>query len=113
MSYNTQLNDKYEAFRNTLLQNSNIKDVARSSRTPTGRLLDGMGAQAPGNDSMVPVKADIRFLATDYDFIPAYGIPLAAGRNFSRSYGTDTSNFIINEAAVKAVATAAIHLKGS
>ncbi len=103
MSYYTQLNDQYEAFRNTLLQNSNIKDVARSSRIPTRRLLDGMGAQVPGNDSMVPVKADIRFLATDYDFIPAYGIPLAAGRNFSRSYGTDTSNFIINEAAVKAI----------
>ncbi|MGN6213302.1 FtsX-like permease family protein [Parafilimonas sp.] len=103
MAYNNQLNDQYEAFRNTLLQNSNIKAVGRSSRIPTGRLLDGMGAQVPGNDSMVPVKADIRFLATDYDFIPAYRIPLAAGRNFSRSYGTDTSNFIINEAAVKAI----------
>lgn len=103
MSYNNQLDNQYEAFRNTLLQNSNIKDVARSSRIPTGRLLDGMGAQAPGNDSMVPVKADIRFLATDYDFIPTYQIPLAAGRNFSRSFGTDTSNFIINEAAVKAI----------
>ena len=103
LSYNTQLNDQYESFRNTLLQNSNIKDVGLSSRIPTGRLLDGMGAQAPGNDSMVPVKADIRFLATDYDFIPTYGIQIAAGRNFSRSYGTDTSNFIINEAAVKAV----------
>jgi putative ABC transport system permease protein len=103
MNYNTQLNDQYEVFRNTLLQNPNIKDVARSSRIPTGRLLDGMGAQAPGNDSMVPVKADIRFLATDYDFVPTYQIPLAAGRNFSRSYGTDTSNFIINEAAVKAI----------
>ncbi len=103
MAYNSQLNDQYESFRNTLLQNSNIKDVGLSSRIPTGRLLDGMGAQAPGNDSMVPVKADIRFLATDYDFIPTYGIQLTAGRNFSRSYATDTSNFIINEAAVKAV----------
>ncbi len=103
MAYNSQLNNQYESLRNTLLQNPNIKDVALSSRIPTARLLDGMGAQAPGNDSMVPVKADIRFLATDYDFIPVYGISLAAGRNFSRSYGTDTSNFIINESAVKAV----------
>ena len=85
------------------LQNSNIKDVGRSSRIPTGRLLDDMGASAPGSDSMVPVKAEIRFVAADYDFIPTYGIQLAAGRNFSRDYGTDTSNFIINEAAVKAV----------
>jgi putative ABC transport system permease protein len=52
---------------------------------------------------MVPVKADIRFVATDYDFIPTYGIPMAAGRNFSRTYGTDTSSFVLNEAAVKAV----------
>ena len=103
MTYYTPLNDKYESFRNTLLQNSGIKNVGLSSRIPTGRLLDGMNAQAPGNDSMVPVKADIRFLATDYDFIPTYGIQIAAGRNFSRAYGTDTSNFIINEAAVKAV----------
>ncbi len=103
MAYYPQLNDQYESFRNTLLQNSNIKDVGRSSRIPTGRLLDGSGASVPGSDSMVPVKADIRYVATDYDFIPTYGIQMTAGRNFSRAYGTDTSNFIINEAAVKAI----------
>ena len=83
--YYTSLNDQYESFRNTLLQNSDIKDVGRSSRIPTGRLLDGQGASAPGSDSMVPVKADIRYVAADYDFIPTYGITMAAGRNFSRS----------------------------
>ena len=62
-----------------------------------------MGASAPGQDSMVPVKAEIRFVATDYDFIPTYGISIVAGRNFSRDYGTDTANFVINESAVKAV----------
>jgi putative ABC transport system permease protein len=103
MPYNTQLNEQYESFRNTLLQNPGVKDVGRSSRIPTGRLLDGMGAQAPGSDSMVPVKADIRYVATDYDFIPTYGISMAAGRNFSRAYGTDTAGFVLNEAAAKAV----------
>ncbi len=103
LPYYSQLNDQYESFRSTLLRNSNIKDAARSSRIPTGRLLDDMGASAPGSDSLVPVKEEIRFVAADYDFIPAYGIHMAAGRNFSRDYGTDTSNFVINEAAVKAV----------
>jgi putative ABC transport system permease protein len=42
-------------------------------------------------------------VVTDYDFIPTYGIRMMAGRNFSRNYGTDTSNFVINESAVKAV----------
>ncbi len=103
LPYNSQMNDQYESFRNTLLRNPNIKDVGRSSRIPTGRLLDDMGASAPGSDSMVPVKAEIRFVATDYDFIPTYGISMAAGRNFSRDYRTDTSNFVINESAVKAI----------
>ncbi len=103
IGYNTALNDQYESFRNTLLQDRNIKEVGRSSRIPTGRLLDGSGASTLGSDSMVPVKADVRYVATDYNFIPTYGITMVAGRNFSRDYGTDTSNFIINEAAVKAV----------
>jgi putative ABC transport system permease protein len=45
LPYTTQLNDRYEAFRNELLANSNIKNVGRSSRIPTGRLLDAMGTR--------------------------------------------------------------------
>jgi putative ABC transport system permease protein len=103
LPYYGQLNNQYESFRNTLMRNSNIKDVGLSSRIPTGRLLDDMGASAPGSDSMVPVKAEIRYVATNYDFIPTYGISMVAGRNFSRDYGTDTSNFVINESAVKVI----------
>lgn len=46
MAYSAQLNNGYESFRNTLLQNPDIKEVGRSSRIPTGRLLDGMDAYA-------------------------------------------------------------------
>ena len=28
---------------------------------------------------------------------------MVAGRNFSRAYGMDTSNFILNESAIKAI----------
>jgi putative ABC transport system permease protein len=101
--YSNFLNSSYETFRNELLQNRDVRDVARSSRIPTGRLLDAMGASANMGDSLRPVTADIKFLAADYDFIPTYGVPLAAGRNFSRSFGTDTSNFILNEASVQAI----------
>ncbi|MEP6466077.1 MAG: FtsX-like permease family protein [Parafilimonas sp.] len=66
-------------------------------------MLDYSGASVSGSDSMVPVKADIRDVATDYGFIPTYGIKISAGRNFSRDYATDTANFIINEAAVKVI----------
>jgi putative ABC transport system permease protein len=103
MPYNNFLNPSYEQFRNELLRNPNIKDVSRSSRIPTGRLLDEMGASTYVGDSSKPIKADIKFVAGDYDFIPTYGVHIVAGRNFSRSYGTDTSNFILNESAVSAI----------
>ena len=45
LPYSPQLNDRYEAFRNELLANSNIKNVGRSSRIPTGRLLDANGSK--------------------------------------------------------------------
>jgi putative ABC transport system permease protein len=103
LPYYNSVNTQYEAFRNDLLQNPGIKEVARSSRIPTGRLLDANGASALVGDSMQPVTADIKYVAADYDFIPAYGIHIVAGRNFSRAYAMDTSNFILNESAIKAI----------
>jgi putative ABC transport system permease protein len=103
LPYYNSVNTSYETFRNELLQNSDIKDVTRSSRIPTGRLLDEMGAFTFVGDSMRPVTADIKFVASDFDFIPTYGVHVVAGRNFSRAYGTDTANFLLNESAVRAI----------
>lgn len=100
LPYNDALSPQFETFRNELLQNPALKDVARSSRIPTGRLLDALDAAIPMGDTVEPVKADIKFVAADYDFIPTYGVQMAAGRNFSREYGTDTSSFIVNEATI-------------
>ncbi|MEP6846070.1 MAG: FtsX-like permease family protein [Panacibacter sp.] len=101
--YNYALNDKFDAFRNELLANSNFKDVSRTSRIPTGRLLDAMGASTMSSDTMQPIKTDIKLVSVDYHFIPTYNIAMAAGRNFSKEYSTDTSNFILNETAVNAI----------
>lgn len=98
-----QQNDNFSSFRNTLLRNPAIADASRSSRIPTGRLLDNMGASVAAGDSMMPVKADIKYVMVDYDFIPTYGINIVSGRNFSRDFGTDTTSFIINEIALKSL----------
>jgi putative ABC transport system permease protein len=103
LPYYNDINASYESFRNELLQSPGIKNVTRSSRIPTGRLLDAMGASTLVGDSMRPVTADIKFVAADYDFIPTYGIRILTGRNFDRAFGKDTSNFILNEAAVRAI----------
>ena len=101
LPYATQLNDRYEAFRNELLANSNIKNVGRSSRIPTGRLLDAMGTRMESSDTLAPVNVDIKYVAADHDFISTYGIKVLAGRGFSRDFSLDTSAFLINEAAAK------------
>ena len=101
--YNGELSPRFEAFRTELLQNVAIKDVGRSSRIPTGRLLDADNAQIPVGDSVQPVTAEIKMVAADYNFITTYSVDMKAGRNFSREFGTDTSSFIINEAAVAGI----------
>lgn len=103
MPYNGAITPQYETFRTELLQNSSIKDVGRSSRIPTGRLLDALDASIPMGDTSQPVAADIKMLSGDYNFITTYGIKMKAGRNFSREFGTDTASFILNEAAVAAI----------
>ena len=50
---------------------------------------------------MQPIKVNVRQLSVDYGFIPAYGMQLAAGRNFSKEFATDTNNYVINEATVR------------
>lgn len=101
VGYNGGLNDKYESFKTALLDNAHIKGIARSSRIPSGRLLDAMGSQIDRGDSLTPTQADIKFVVADEDFIPTYGVGILQGRNFSKSFGMDTSAFLINEAAVK------------
>ncbi|WP_080054644.1 ABC transporter permease [Spirosoma aerolatum] len=91
----------YETLKQQLVQTGFVRDLGRSSRIPSGRLLDSYGAMAMKGDTMAPVKINLRGLSVDYDFIPAYQISMAAGRNFARSYSTDTAMVILNETAVR------------
>lgn len=100
-SYSGTLTKQYESFRNELLRNPAVKDVGRSSRIPSGRLLDDQGAQVIEGGKNVPTQIDLKMITTDYGFMDTYGMQLAAGRNFSRQFLTDTANYVINETAVQ------------
>ncbi|HEV3325944.1 MAG TPA: ABC transporter permease [Puia sp.] len=103
MNYNAGLDKTYESFRSRLLQDPHIREITRSSRIPSGRLLDEQGAATQSGDSLRPVTADIKYLTVDHDFLSTFGIPIAAGRDYSRLYATDTTAFILNYAATKAL----------
>ncbi len=95
-----QTESRFNAIRNDLLNDSHVLEVGRSSRIPTGRLLDSWDAKVKRGDSLVPTSVTVKMLTVDERFIPAYQIEMAAGRNFSNEFATDSaSGFIINETA--------------
>jgi putative ABC transport system permease protein len=102
MSYERALTPQYEAFKDDLIKSGQVNEVGCSSRIPSGRLLDAQDASLIEGNSAQPVKFDLKYVRTDYGFIPTYAMQMAAGRNFSKAFPTDTNNSIINEAAVRA-----------
>jgi len=104
LSYFSELQPNYDAFYNELMRSSGIKNAGRSSRIPTGRLLDSQGApRIAMGDSLVNTEITTKNVRVDESFFPTYNIPFVAGRNFSKSIGTDDSlAFIVNETAAKA-----------
>ena len=103
LRYFNELVPSYDAFYNELLKQSSIKNVSRSSRTPTGRLLDSNGtAQIQQGDSLMNTNVVLKNIRADYDFFETYEVDFVSGRNFSKEIKSDDSlAFIINEAAAK------------
>ena len=84
-----------------LLKHPNIVSVSASKRVPSGRLLDSSGAKILG-DKEEPVEFRIAQLRIDHDYIPTFGMEIAAGRNFMIDMPTDSMQaFILNETAVR------------
>lgn len=103
-TYYNELGQNYDAFYNEAIKSATIKNAGRSSRIPTGRLLDSMGGSLVQEGQLVPAAVTLKMVATDYEFFDTYGITFAAGRGFSRNIKTDDSlAYVINEASVKAL----------
>ncbi|HEY3430231.1 MAG TPA: ABC transporter permease [Cyclobacteriaceae bacterium] len=105
LTYYGLLAQQYDAFYNEMLRSSAIKNVGRSSRVPTGRLLDSQGSAAVvKGDSLTDTGVNLKYVSIDEEFFNTYGIEVVAGRNFSKEIRSDDSlAFVINEAAVQAL----------
>ncbi len=101
--YPGALGNHFQGLSNALLRNPRILGIARSSRIPTGRLLDELDAKALMGNKMQPLKITLKYVMVDPGFLPVYGIHLLAGRNFDRRFATDSASFILNDAAVRAM----------
>lgn len=97
---NGETQSPFSTIRHDLLSSSQVLEAGRSSRIPTGRLLDSWDGKVKRGDSLVPAAITVKMLSIDDHFIPSYQIKMAAGRNFSPQFATDSvSGFILNETA--------------
>lgn len=103
LPYYNELAGSYESFYQELVKSTAIRNAARSSRVPTGRLLDDQGTPSiTKGDSLFDSGIPTKYVTTDFEFLDTYGIALVAGRHFSKDIPTDDSlAFIVNEAAVR------------
>lgn len=103
-----ELEENYDAFYNEATRSTAIRNIGRSSRLPTSRLLDWLGSvSVTKGDSLVDTGVVPKSLAVDYEFFSTYGIPVLAGRSFSRAIASDHSYespaFVINETAARRI----------
>jgi putative ABC transport system permease protein len=87
----------FQPFKASLLQQTNIKSVTSSSSVMGQEIYWTNGVNRVGDQSHNLVT--LYLMGIDYDFLPAYGLKLKAGRNFSKEFKTDDNAVLINEKA--------------
>jgi len=94
------IQENYETVKDTFSKHSSITGVTISSSV-LGRAVSNFSIKLVGEEDD---KSQSMFhLYFDHDFVPDYGIEMAAGRAFKKGMSTDIRGaFLINEAAVKA-----------
>ncbi|AUD03384.1 ABC transporter permease [Spirosoma pollinicola] len=86
-------------FREQVMQDSRVVNVSTSTYLPAGPSNNNNFFVYPETNTTQLVKT-LRYYV-DYAYMPTLGMQLAAGRNFSKTYGTDSLGVILNETAAK------------
>ncbi len=86
--------------RQQLEQDTRIANVTSSGYLPAGPSF-GNNFSVYEDDMAEQVKT-LRY-EVDYNYIPTLGMQLAAGRNFSKDFATDSFAAVVNETAVRAL----------
>jgi putative ABC transport system permease protein len=91
----------YSSFYNQMKSLGSMKSIARSN-TMIGEGLSKESAVG-GNSSGDNQDITVGTVGIDHDYMDTWGIELKAGRNFIRGSASDSTAFIINEAATLAL----------
>ena len=97
-SYALGKNEK--VYKEELLRDPRVVNATVSSYKPAGPSSGGNALAYPeGHDNQIMKTMEYH---VDEQYIPTLGMQMAAGRNFSKDFATDSLGMIINETAAKA-----------
>ena len=91
------LGNNQDAFYDELKRDPNISNVSVSGYLPAGPSYSNNFFVFPDHQDKNLVKT-LRY-DVDYNYIPTLGLHLAAGRNFSMQFPTDSSAALVNQSA--------------
>ncbi|HEV2482682.1 MAG TPA: ABC transporter permease [Puia sp.] len=95
-----QVEQHIEPIKTAIASVPGVLSVAASRAVP-GEFLPNAGTSIEAPDGKMANQIPFIY-EIDFDFIPTYHIPLVAGRNYSRSFTTDSAeSMVINEAAAR------------
>ncbi|WP_336517594.1 ABC transporter permease [Pollutibacter soli] len=95
------LGAKQLAFKQKLSQDPRVIASSISRSVPGGDIMNGTEVY-PRNENSNGATIHMNIFNVDYDYIPALGIRMINGRNFSKDFPTDSlSGVVINESAAR------------
>lgn len=95
---NSSIHDHFNAVRDELVHVGAITSMAESGSTTTGVWNSSSGFSWKGKDPNLSI--DFGNVSVSYDYGKTIGWNIKEGRDFSRDFATDSTAFILNEAAV-------------
>lgn len=94
------LGNNERLYRDMMLKDPRVVDATISSYRPAGPSNNNNALAYPeGHDNQIMKTIEYH---VDDQYIPVFGMQMAAGRNFSRDMATDSTAMIINESAAAA-----------
>lgn len=99
--FESEITAKQDILRSELLQNPKIHEVSLSSQLPFNVNSQGPVSTWEGNTTNEQLYIFRSYV--DYQFVDVFEMDLVSGRNFSREIASDSSAYLLNEAAVKSL----------
>jgi len=96
-----ELPEKYNLFKTEAAKVPGVKFITRVSDAPTDINASTGGVQWTGKDPNLNVQ--FAAVSVGYDFAKTMDVKMLRGHDYSQSFSSDTTGYILNEAAVKKI----------